>query len=47
MILLIFPRLTTDVSEVLDWFEERGVARPTLWRGEDGSIRGSALVRSP
>jgi hypothetical protein len=46
MIFVIAP-LHLTVDEVLDWFEERGVERPRIWSGPDGTLRATALVEAP
>jgi hypothetical protein len=40
-VILIFCPLFYDVDSAVDWFVERGFSDVTLWRGDDGSIRGS------
>ncbi len=40
MTLVYCPSFAT-VEEALDWYEERGIKSPTLWRGPDGLVRGS------
>jgi hypothetical protein len=42
---LVYPDLATNVDEVLSWFEARGATDVRLWRGPDGTVRGSGVVR--
>lgn len=39
--MLVFCPSFETVEEALDWFAERGIRQPVLWRGPDGLIRGS------
>lgn len=40
---LMFCPSFTAVEDAIDWFAERGVCSPMLWRGPDGLIRGSGV----
>jgi|GEM_PF-5498234 len=45
MRVLVFPFATTNLDEVIDWFEQRGATEIRLWRGPDGSVRGTGVLR--
>ena len=44
MSVVVCPLFAT-VAEALDWFEVRLAVDVRLWRGPDGLIRGSGVVR--
>ena len=43
---LVFCPMFERVEDAIDWFARRGYDTPNLWSGPDGSIRGSAPLRT-
>ena len=42
---IVFPFAVATAEEALDWFEAQGATSVRLWRGPDGLVRGTGVVR--